>query len=68
MFLFFSFVGEGGGGRGEGGGGRGEVISNVYGFNLGRGQVKNFLMKRGSLLILLVLSHQTPPAQLPHKK
>ena len=53
-------------GRGEGG--RGEVISNVYGFNLGREQVKNFLMKGGSLLILLVLSHQTPPAPPPHKK
>ena len=42
--------------------------SNDYGFNLGWGQVKNFLMKRGSFLILLVLSHQTPPAPLPHKK
>ena len=38
--------------------------------NLGRGQEKNLLMKRGSLLILLltVISHQTSSAPLPHKK
>ena len=29
-----------------GGGGGAEIISNVEGFNLGEGQVKNFLMKR----------------------
>lgn len=57
LWMFFFFFVRGGG---EGA----EVI------NLGRGQEKNFLMKRGSILILFltVISHQTPSASLPHKK
>ena len=59
MFFFLFSCGGGGGGRGhlkclrlQPGAGAGEKLSN----------------EKGVIIILLVLSHQTPPGPLPHKK
>ena len=66
MMIFFSFVGEGGGR----GGGRGHLKSLRLQPGKGAGEKRS--NEEGGVIINFItnimLSHQTPPVPIPHKK